>query len=49
MHTQDDSIFFANRAVEDDRGNIVDIFPSVLTAMGLEVPDNVDGKNLVTS
>ena len=49
MHTQDDAMFFANRAVEDDRGNIVDIFPSVLTAMGLEVPDNVDGKNLVTS
>jgi len=50
MHTQDDSTFYINRPAESlvvARPNIVDIAPTVLSSMGISVPQSMDGHSLL--
>ena len=40
-------IFFANRPIRTTTPNMIDIMPTVLTHLGIEIPDEVDGKSLL--
>jgi predicted AlkP superfamily phosphohydrolase/phosphomutase len=45
MHTYDDSLFFVNRpGVATDGLDIVDLAPTILAAMGIEPPADMDGR-----
>ena len=45
MHTYDDSLFFVNRPdVAIDGLDIVDLAPTILTLLGVDVPDDMDGR-----
>lgn len=50
MHTQDDSTFFINAqasALRSERPHITDIAPTLLEAMGLNVPQEMDGRSML--
>jgi predicted AlkP superfamily phosphohydrolase/phosphomutase len=42
-------IFFANRSLPEGRRSIMDIGPTVLQALGLEVPGGLDGRSLLNA
>jgi predicted AlkP superfamily phosphohydrolase/phosphomutase len=45
MHTYADSLFFVNRpAVPTDGLDIIDLAPTILALLGVEVPDDMDGR-----
>ena len=39
-------IFFSNRPINTTAPRMIDIMPSVLEALDLEIPDRVDGRSL---
>ena len=48
MHTQDDAVLFVNRPLaRAGKPHIVDIAPTLLAHLGLEVPGAMDGVLLV--
>ena len=47
-HTFSDAMFFINRKVDlSCRVRLIDVFPTLFDAVGLEVPVGVDGRSLV--
>ncbi|HJQ26234.1 MAG TPA: alkaline phosphatase family protein [Blastocatellia bacterium] len=49
MHTQDDSTLFINSqaaALRSDKPHITDVAPTLLAALGLEVPATMDGRSM---
>ncbi len=45
-HTFDDAMFYINRRkVREGELHVVDVMPTLLDAMGLEIPENVDGRS----
>ena len=51
MHTQDDATLFINspsNTLRNGKPHITDIAPSVLSAMGIEVPAGMDGRSLLS-
>ena len=50
MHTQDDSTLFINAqatALRSDKPHITDVAPTLLDAMGLGVPESMDGRSML--
>jgi len=50
MHTQDDATFFINvprGALRTEKPHITDVAPTVLDAMGLPVPESMDGRSML--
>jgi predicted AlkP superfamily phosphohydrolase/phosphomutase len=50
MHTQDDSTLFINTQrdhLRSDKPHITDVAPTLLDAMGLGVPDGMDGRSML--
>lgn len=47
MHTHDDAVIYLNRHIQRKGPlHILDIFPTVIAALGLEVPEAMEGKGL---
>lgn len=47
-HTFSDAMFFINRKVDlPRRVRLIDVFPTLFDAVGLEVPNGVDGQSLI--
>ncbi|OGW12994.1 MAG: hypothetical protein A2035_01885 [Nitrospirae bacterium GWA2_42_11] len=44
MHTQDDALFYTNRESVEVDVNIIDVMPTVLAAMGIDPPTELDGR-----
>jgi bisphosphoglycerate-independent phosphoglycerate mutase (AlkP superfamily) len=50
MHTQDDAVLFVNRPLaKSGKPHIMDIAPTILSHLGVERPQSLDGVPLVAS
>lgn len=52
MHTQDDATLFINSpqgALRPDKPHITDVAPTLLGAMGLDIPEGMDGRSVFRS
>ena len=47
-HTFSDAMFFINRKADlSKRIRLIDVFPTLFNAVGLDVPDGVDGRSVI--
>ena len=45
-HTVDDAMFYMNRTVSEGGGmHVVDVMPTLMEGLGVEIPDHVDGRS----
>ncbi len=45
-HTVDDAMFYMNRTVSEGGGmQVVDVMPTLMEGLGVEIPDDVDGRS----
>ena len=48
MHTHDDAVFYIRgKEIEDGKPRVMDLAPTVLALMGIDVPGDMDGRALV--
>ena len=44
-HTLDDALFYMNRSMSNGDGmQVVDVMPTLMDGLGVEIPDTVDGQ-----